>query len=99
MCMHTYPAAVPRAMSHMRGPERPASTSLMMVAPASTAASATSAWRVSMESGTRVSRASARITGSTRASSSSTVTGAAPGRVDSPPRSRMSAPSETSASP
>ena len=33
------------------------------------------------------------ITGTTRRSSSSVATGAAPGRVDSPPMSRISAPS------
>ena len=39
------------------------------------------------------------ITGSTRAISSSAATAAAPGRVDSPPMSRRSAPSNASRSP
>jgi len=41
--------------------------------------------------------AGARTTGTTRASSSSTGTGSAPGRVDSPPTSMMSAPSSINA--
>ena len=43
--------------------------------------------------------ASARITGTTRDSSSSTSGRVAPGRVDSPPMSRMSAPSASSSAP
>ena len=39
------------------------------------------------------------MTGSTRSSSSATLTGEAPGRVDSPPTSRMSAPAAASSSP
>ena len=43
--------------------------------------------------------ASARIAGRTRAVSAPTATSAAPGRVDSPPMSRMSAPCPASARP
>ena len=63
----------------------------MIAAPAASAASAVAACVVSM-----LTRApaltSASITGSTRRCSSSTLTSAAPGRVDSPPTSMMSAP-------
>ena len=71
-----------------------AETSLRRSAPASKAARATAALRVSIEIGSaKPSARSAAITGTTRAASSSTGTGSAPGRVDSPPMSRMSAPS------
>src|SRR3954451_5565754 len=43
--------------------------------------------------------ASASTTGSTRRSSSSAPTGSAPGRVDSPPTSKIAAPSLTSSTP
>ena len=45
-----------------------------------------------MLTGTFTAFTTASTTGSTRCSSSSTGTGVAPGRVDSPPMSRMSAP-------
>ena len=64
--------------------------SLMIVAPAATAASAVSALRVSME--TRPCAARASMTGRTRRCSSAVSTGSAPGRVDSPPTSTMAAP-------
>ena len=69
----------------------------MYVAPASTAASATSSFIVSIE--TRADVASPATTGITRASSASTATGSAPGRVDSPPTSRIAAPSAASRRP
>src|SRR5690349_10812915 len=72
--------------------------SFTIAAPASSAARATSDFVVSMESGTETRRASASITGTTREISSSAETGAPPGRVDSPPTSMMSAPSEISRS-
>src|SRR5690242_9073023 len=78
---------------------RSAYTSLIMPAPAATAARITSGLEVSMEIGTAQRAASASITGSTRASSSSVDTSAAPGRVDSPPTSSMSAPCSTIARP
>ena len=91
MCMTTSPQSLSRTASTMAGSRKP-DTSFTMAAPASKHARATSAWRVSML--THTSRcANARTTGSTRASSSSTDTGAAPGRVDSPPTSIMRAPS------
>src|SRR5947209_10448009 len=71
--------------------------SFTMVAPASSAASATSRLRVSID--TRTWPARAPTTGTTLPSSSSTGTSAAPGRVLSPPTSTTSAPSATSSSP
>src|SRR5688572_9965851 len=68
--------------------------SLTIEAPASSAARATSDFVVSTESGVLTRFASASITGTTRAISSSTETGSPPGRVDSPPISMISAPSE-----
>jgi len=70
--------------------------SLTISAPASTARRATSALTVSMETGTSVSAVISRIRGMTRRSSSFRGTGPAPGREDSPPTSRMSAPSPIS---
>ena len=52
-----------------------------------------------METVARLLRASARTTGSVRRSSSSSGTGSAPGRVDSPPTSRIAAPSAASRRP
>jgi hypothetical protein len=69
-------------------------TSLTRSAPASRAASATAGFVVSTLIG-RSGRAarSASMTGATRRISSSTATISWPGRVDSPPTSRRSAPS------
>ena len=53
----------------------------------------TSGLLVSTETGTAVRDARRSMTGMTRASSSSADTGAAPGRVDSPPTSTIAAPS------
>ena len=66
--------------------------SLMIEAPAARAARATSALVVSIEIGILIEPESAWTTGITRASSSSSETGSAPGRLDSPPRSSRSAP-------
>jgi hypothetical protein len=77
---------------------RVAVTSLIMRAPAATAADATSGFRVSIDT-LAPSAARASITGSTRRNSSSTGTGSAPGRVDSPPTSTQSAPSSSSRRP
>ena len=66
-------------------------TSLTMRAPAASAVAITSAWRVSTET-TAPAAARPRTTGSMRRSSSSGGTGVAPGRVNSPPISMMSAP-------
>jgi len=95
MCMITAPApasAIARAISGSRNPV----TSFTIVAPAASAARATSGFLVSTLNRNGVSRASASITGTTRRSSSPTGTSAAPGRVLSPPMSRMSAPSSAS---
>src|SRR5690348_16028831 len=78
---------------------RSAYTSLIMPAPAATAARITCGREVSMEIGTVVRAASDSIAGSTRRNSSSTETSSAPGRVDSPPTSSMSAPSSTMRTP
>ena len=95
MCIST--TAAPRsATSGSIAGSRPAVTSLTTIAPASSAARATSALPVSTERtrpGCR--RASSPITGTTRAISAAALTGAAPGRVDSPPTSIASAPSAT----
>src|SRR5690606_30444622 len=97
-CMHTYATPVRATTSAIAGSARPPETSLTIRAPASTARSATTA-RVVSTLTTAPSAASAEITGSTRASSASTGTRPAPGRVDSPPTSRTSAPSPRSSRP
>ena len=63
------------------------------------AARATSAFRVSTEIGPTPRSTSPATTGTTRAISSFTGTGAAPGRVDSPPMSMISAPLAAIAAP
>jgi hypothetical protein len=73
-----------------RSPRR-ALTSLTIVAPASSAAAATAAFVLSIDSRTPA-LARPSTTGTTRRSSSRSLTGAAPGRVDSPPMSRICAP-------
>ena len=76
----------------MRGSRSP-ETSLIISAPASMAARATSARRVSIEiNPDGLASLSPRITGTTRSISSSGKTGSAPGRVDSPPMSSHFAP-------
>src|SRR5438093_1528250 len=94
MCMRIIPARPSRTTPNISG-SRPAETSFTIVAPASMAAAATSCLRVSIESGASTSPARRLMTGSTRSISSSAVTGCDPGRVDSPPTSRRSAPSPT----
>ena len=94
MCMSTTAAPAEAATSRISGSRLPPLTSLTMTAPSSTAAAATAAREVSIEIGRGHPRSrSACRTGTTRASSSSTVTPAEPGRVLSPPMSRTSAPS------
>ena len=67
--------------------------SFTMSAPAFTAGTATAALQVSMEIAAFGNAwRSAANAGRTRSHSSTAPTDAAPGRVDSPPRSRMSAP-------
>jgi hypothetical protein len=82
----------------MPGSKRKAETSFTIVAPAASAARATASLVVSMD--TRSPAAVSRsTTGSTRAISSASPTGSAPGRDDSPPTSRIAAPSRASWSP
>ena len=92
---HVHQAAVDAALRRRAPPSpgraRSAVTSLTSVAPASSATAATAAFEVSIESCVPAP-ASPATTGSTRAISSAAATGSAPGRVDSPPTSRMSAP-------
>ena len=95
MCMRTMPAPDSATTPNIAG-SAPADTSFTMDAPASTAARATSDLRVSTETGTSGSSSVIlRITGTTRRVSSSGGTTSEPGRVDSPPTSRRSAPSAT----
>jgi hypothetical protein len=96
MRIHGQPASATTAA--IPGSARPPDTSLTITAPAPRAAAATSARVVSMLSGTPAA-ASALITGSTRAVSVGPSTRSAPGRVDSPPMSMMSAPVRRSAMP
>ena len=99
MCMRTTAHALSAATCAISSSPCNAVTSLMISAPAATAARATDAFEVSMLIAAPVFAASPSMTGSTRRNSSSAVTGAAPGRVDSPPISRISAPSSTRRSP
>ncbi|MNI61424.1 hypothetical protein D3C73_1166950 [compost metagenome] len=95
MCISTTGTPVSAAASNAPSWRRP-KMSLIIPAPAATAARITSGLKVSMLIGTAVRAASCSMTGTTRRSSSSIDTGAAPGRVDSPPMSSRSAPSSTS---
>ena len=91
MCITTRPASHDAATLTISGSRKPV-TSLIMLAPASTHALATDAWRVSMLTHMS-SSAKRRTTSKTRLSSSSSETGSAPGRMDSPPTSTIRAPS------
>src|SRR5438093_740526 len=84
------------ASSASPGPGRRPETSFTSAAPRSSAARATSGLRVSIEIGSGYD-SSPSSTGSTRSSSSAVDTVSEPGRVDSPPMSRMSAPSSAMA--
>ncbi len=79
--------------SHIASSSRLAAMSLMIVAPASTAARATTGFCVSMERGILVWPTSSLMTGITLSNSTDSSTFSAPGREDSPPISRISAPS------
>src|SRR5438067_528880 len=94
MCMSTIAAFRLAASGNIFSSPRPAVTSLMIDAPASSAALATSDLDVSIETEMSILARSSSITGSTRFNSSFADTGSAPGRVDSPPMSIMSAPSD-----
>ena len=99
MCIRQQSAPASAAMPASSGSNRKADTSLTIVAPASSARRATSPLVVSTERRAPTREARSSITGTTLRSSSSRSTGAAPGRVDSPPTSRISAPSAASSSP
>ena len=95
--MRHNPASRSATISAISGAARSAVTSLTIVAPAASAASATTAFDVSTDSAAPVrARISPSITGTTRSSSTSAATLEAPGRVDSPPMSRIAAPSDSS---
>ena len=91
--IHGTPAAATTAA--ISGSARPPETSLTIRAPAASAAAATSARVVSTLQMTPA-RASSVITGTTRPASVAADTRCAPGLVDSPPTSMMSAPSAAS---
>ena len=92
ICVATYPEFVSAASCHIVSSSRLAAISFMIIAPALKAALATLGFCVSMEIAALVWPASFSITGTTRFNSSSSLTGFAPGRVDSPPISNMAAP-------
>jgi hypothetical protein len=92
MCMATQPASAEAATS-----QREAEMSFTRLAPAASAAFATSGLTVSTDRRTPlplrlVAAARASMTGTTRSSSTAAGTGSAPGRDDSPPTSIRSAP-------
>jgi len=94
MCIRL--AARPSSATASTAPGRcKARTSLTSCAPASATARITSGWLVSTDIGTSVAAATALTVGIRRRSSSSSGTGVAPGRVDSPPISISAAPSAT----
>lgn len=94
--MRMSPAPLDAARERMAGSSVAPETSLMISAPASRAARATSASVVSMLMGMvprmPPSALIALIAGTTRAICSCALTRLAPGRVDSPPMSSASAP-------
>ena len=108
MCIRQHSAPLSATSPAIAGSALNALTSFTKLAPAPSAASATGALDVSIEICGRVgfdsstpvcaTAASLSITGITLRNSSATETGSAPGRVDSPPMSKMSAPSATSCS-
>ena len=97
-CMATKGTPASATTVAMAGSARAPLTSFTRAAPAERAAEATCARMVSMLT-TAPAEVSSRTTGSTRRSSSSTDGRLAPGRVDSPPTSRMSAPCPSSSRP
>ena len=89
--VRTYGTLVFATSSAMPGSMLRPEMSLMTAAPAFSAASAVETWVVSMlTSAPAFTRAA--MTGTTRRCSSAGLTSSAPGRVDSPPTSMMSAP-------
>ena len=101
MCISTTGHPRWASSGSMPGSAAPPLTSFTSVAPASSAAAATSARDVSTEMGTCAvvsRRRSSATSGTTRRISSSAETGAAPGAVLAPPMSSTSAPSRASRS-
>src|ERR1035437_9995200 len=97
MCIRQHSAPLSATTPAISRSARSALTSLTRLAPAASAARATAALDVSIEICAGVpSSTRPATTGTTRRSSSPSVTGSAPGRVDSPPMSRISAPSAVS---
>ena len=100
MCIRQHSAPAAATTPAIPGSPRSAVTSFTSVAPASRARAATALLDESIEIWARAPRSiSPSITGITRRSSSDSDTDAAPGRVDSPPTSRIAAPSASSSSP
>ncbi len=94
-CMTRQPRPVSVASCTMAGSVNPL-TSLRIETPSRAHRRATSAWRVSTEMiADGASARMPRTTGTTRSASTLGETGVAPGRVDSPPTSMMSAPSSS----
>ena len=91
MCISTTSQPRSAQSAASSGSARSAVTSLTIVAPASSAAAATAAFEVSIETVAPGPPGPARAstTGPTRSSSSLASTASAPGRVDSPPTSRI----------
>src|SRR4051794_2756337 len=98
MCIKTQPAPRSATSPAMSGDPLKAVTSLTIDAPAASAARATPALAVSIET-QAPDPANGSTTGRTRRSSSASSTGSAPGRVDSPPTSTTSAPLSLSRNP
>ncbi len=92
MCMSTSPQPASATRGNIPGSAMPADMSLTASAPAARAARAVPALIVSTVSATSSSARIAATAGSRRRISSSAPTGSAPGRLDSAPRSRTSAP-------
>ena len=93
VCISTSPAPARATTSPRMGSYPKPLMSFTIEAPAASASPATAALYVSMEMGAANRPLSRAMTGSTLASSSASATGSAPGLVDSPPMSMMSAPS------
>ncbi|MPN62565.1 hypothetical protein SDC9_210314 [bioreactor metagenome] len=96
MCITHSPARPSATASTAPGARKPF-TSLIMSAPAANAARITPGFSVSIDNGTFHPTRASR-TGISRSSSCCPGTAAAPGRVDSAPRSSISAPSAKAAS-
>ncbi len=77
MCIRIAPARLPAIVSNISASKRPADTSLTRSAPASSAARATAALRVSIDNGASVFARISAMTGTTRAISSSGGSGRA----------------------